>query len=186
MVFWANVINERTHNNRQRNYFSKKIIQKSHKWILKSNTHNTDWLVDPFMQVKSTWQTSTQISNWRAQADLKMYISYKDIYKCINFFFKNVIFLSIEYKINLKILQKLCLVCNLVAFQNRLITGLWRKHRIPPLSTNKKLSINSFKLSLPSVSFHGIFLTYKCETLVLKTTTWDVSITFVSPLRIFV
>ena len=74
------------------------------------------WLADPFMQVKSTRQNSTHISNWRAQADLKMYILYKDIYKCINFFFKNVIFLSIEYKIYIKILQKLH---HLVEFQNR-------------------------------------------------------------------
>ena len=35
---------------------------------------------------------------------------------------------------------------------------------------------HSFELSLPSVSFHGKFLTLKCETLVLKTATWDVSL----------
>ena len=38
----ANVINERTHNNRQRNYFSKSFYSKTHKLILKSNSCNTN------------------------------------------------------------------------------------------------------------------------------------------------
>ena len=36
------LINERTHNNRQRNYFSKKFYSKAHKLILKSNSRNTN------------------------------------------------------------------------------------------------------------------------------------------------
>ena len=152
-MFWANVINERTHNNRQRNYFSKKIIQKAINESLRAIPITLTGLWIHSCKWNQQWPNSTQISNWRAQADLKMYISYKDIYKCINFFFKNVIFLSIEYKINLKILQKLR---HLVSFQNRPSTGLSRKHWIPPLSTNKKLSILSnfpFHLCLFMVNF---------------------------------
>ena len=36
------LINERTHNNRQRNYFSKNVYSKAHKLILKSNSRNTN------------------------------------------------------------------------------------------------------------------------------------------------
>ena len=36
------VINERAHNNRQRNYFAKNFYLKTHKLILKSNSRNTN------------------------------------------------------------------------------------------------------------------------------------------------
>ena len=77
-------------------------------------------LMDPFTQVKSAEHMAKIIqhkSNQGAQADLKMYKTSKIKYLLIhNSLFKNVIFLTKEYNLYLKILQKLrCLV----AFQNR-------------------------------------------------------------------
>ena len=70
------LINERTHNNRQRNYFSKNFYSKAHKLILKSNSRNTNLAVDPFTQVKSAEHMAKniqQISNQGVQVDLEMY-----------------------------------------------------------------------------------------------------------------
>ena len=77
IVFWANVINERTHNNRRRNYFSKNFYLKTPKLIPKSNSRNTN-LAHGSVQWASKigWahgkNYSTQISNQGAHADLKM------------------------------------------------------------------------------------------------------------------
>ena len=71
------LINERTHNNRQRNHSSKSFYSKAH-WSLKAIRVTQIWLVDPFMQVKSAVRAhdknySRQISKQGAQADLKIF-----------------------------------------------------------------------------------------------------------------
>ena len=51
IVFWANVMNEQWQIN---NLISRKIFySKTDKLILRSNSRNTNWIVDPFTQVKS-------------------------------------------------------------------------------------------------------------------------------------
>ena len=66
IVFSANVINERTHNNRQRNYFAKNVYFKTHKLILKKQAIRATqtWLVDPFNeQVRSTEHVAKTIQH---------------------------------------------------------------------------------------------------------------------------
>ena len=56
MVFWANVINERTHNNRLANNLSKIFIKKNQELIINKliiNSRNTNLARGPFKQVKS-------------------------------------------------------------------------------------------------------------------------------------
>ena len=71
------LINERTNNNRRRNYFSKNFYSKAHKLILKSNSRHTNLARGSVHASKIGWahgkNYSTQISNQGAQADLKMY-----------------------------------------------------------------------------------------------------------------
>ena len=101
--------------------FLEKLYLKTHKLILESNSRNTNTAHGSVHASKIGWahgkNYSTQISNQGAQADLKMYKTSKIKYLLIhNSLFKNVIFLTKEYNLYLKILQKLrCLV----AFQNR-------------------------------------------------------------------
>ena len=110
----------------ERNYFSKNL--KTHKLILKSISHTGNLAHGSVHASKVRWahgkNYSTQISNQGAQADLKMYKASKMKYLEIHRFpFKNIIFLTIEYKMYLKILQKLrCLV----GFQNRQIAPIGR------------------------------------------------------------
>ena len=88
-----------------------------------------------------------------------------------NSLFKNVIFLTKEYKMYLIILQKLrCLI----AFQNRpsapMTDIFWISNsskdnfvkKSLPLSNRRKLSI-ILNFSFPSASFSGVFLTWKCK-----------------------
>ena len=90
-------------------------------------------------------------------------MKYLEIHK---FPFKNIIFLTIEYKMYLKILQKLrCLV----GFQNRQIAPIGRGKNLVNfeflnlvkksllLSTKRKLSI-LLNFLFPSVSFRGVIL----------------------------
>ena len=169
-MFWANVINERTHNNRQRNYFAKNFYLKTQKLIPKSNSRNTN-LARGSVQWASKigWahgkNYSTQISNQGAHANLKMYKTpkMKYIHKYINFQFENVILLTIGYKMYLKILQKLrCLV----AFQNRPSVPIGRDENFvnfeflerrfckeKPSFFREKKTKHSFELFLPICVF---------------------------------
>ena len=175
IVFRSNVINERIHNNRQRNYFSKNVYSKAHKLILKSNSRNKNLARGSVHASKIGWahgkNYSTQISNQGAQADLKMYKTSKIKYTQIrNFLNKNY----------LKIPKKLCY---LMAFHimpsapigpDEKFRVFWIprrkifKKKSLPLSSWRKLSIR-LKLLFPSVCFSGVFLTLKCEPLVLFT-----------------
>ena len=91
IVFSANVINERTHNNRQRNYFAKNFYLKTQILIPKSNSRNTN-LARGSVQWASKigWvhgkNYSTQISNQGAHANLKMYKTSKMKYLQIHKF----------------------------------------------------------------------------------------------------
>ena len=93
--------------------------------------------------------------------------------------------MTIEYKMYLKILQKVAawwrfktgqalrsavmkIPCILNSSKNNFIK------KSPPLSTWRKLSI-LLKFPLPSVCFSGVFLTLKCETLVLFTIAIELS-----------
>ena len=92
----------------------------------------------------------------------------------------------------LKILQKLrCLIPLPVVFQNRprtpigcnenfvnfeFLEGQFCKEELP-LSTKRKLPVSILlNFSFPSVSFSGVFLTLKGETLVLQTTAIELSL----------
>ena len=104
IVFWSNVINERIHNNRQRNYFSKNVYLKAHKLILKSNSCNKNLARGSVHALsKIGWahgkNFSTQISNQGPQADLKTYKTSKIKYTQIRNFLN---------KMYLKIPKKLC------------------------------------------------------------------------------
>ena len=96
--------------------------------------------MDPFTQVKSV-EHMAKIIQHKSQIralKLKLKMKYLEIHK---FTFKNIIFSTIEYKMCLKILQKLrCLV----GFQNR---------QIAPIGRGKNLVnfefLNLVKKSLP-------------------------------------
>ena len=84
------LINERTHKNRQRDYFSKHFYSKAQKLILKSNSRNTN-LARGSVHASKIGRAhgknySTQISNQVAQADLKMYKTSKIKYSQIRNF----------------------------------------------------------------------------------------------------
>ena len=87
------LINERTHNNRQINYFSKNVYSKAHKLIFKSNSRNTNLARGSVHASKISWSHgknySTQISNQGAGADLKMYktskINYPQIHNVLDY-----------------------------------------------------------------------------------------------------
>ena len=98
------LINERTHNNRKRNYFSKYFYSKAHKLMLKSNSRDANLARGSVPAIsKISWahckNYSTQISNQGAQADLKMYKTSKIKYTQIRNFLN---------KMYLKIPKKLC------------------------------------------------------------------------------
>ena len=93
---------------------------------------------------------------------------------------KNVFFLTIEQKMYLKRLQKLrCL--GWISKQDILRSAGTKTSfksskddfvtKIFPHSTQRKRSIH-LNFPSPFVSFNDLFLTLKCETLVLKTTAW--------------
>ena len=67
-------MNEHRQNSSQRNYLSK-ICSKTHNFILKSNSRNTNWMVDHFTQVKAAQDIKCQCQN-----RLK---SYKTFYETI-------------------------------------------------------------------------------------------------------
>ena len=130
------------------------------------------WLLDPFTPVKSAVRAhdknnSAQISNQGAQADLKMF---KHLRQNIH---KYLIFLTTEYKIYLKILQKLrCLM----AFQNRPGAPIGRDENVVYFEFlegqfYKEKRSFVWRFTFPSVCFSGVFLTLKCETLVSFTIT---------------
>ena len=80
------LINERTHNNRQSNFFSK-----AHKFIIKSNSGNTNLAGGSVHELVKSAEHSknrytTQISNQGAQAGLKMYKTSKIRYSQIRHF----------------------------------------------------------------------------------------------------
>ena len=52
-MFSTNVMDERTENNKQTNGFLENFNSKTHKFTIKSNSRNTDWIMDLFPQVKS-------------------------------------------------------------------------------------------------------------------------------------
>ena len=52
-MFSTNVMNKQTENNKQKNCFLKLFYSKTHKFTVKSNSRNTDWIVDSYPQVKS-------------------------------------------------------------------------------------------------------------------------------------
>ena len=153
----------------ERNYFSKNL--KTDKLILKSISRTGNLAHGSVHASKVRWvhgkNYSTQISNQGTQADLKMCETSKMKYLEIHKFpFKNIIFLTIEYKMCLKILQKLrCLV----GFQNRQIAPIGRGKNLVnfellnlvkkslPLSTKRKLSI-LLNFLFPSASFRGVIL----------------------------
>ena len=85
------LINERTHNNRQSNYFSKNFYSKAHKFIIKSSSRNTNLAGGSVHELVKSAEHSknrytTQISNQGAQADLKMYKTSKIKYSQIRHF----------------------------------------------------------------------------------------------------
>ena len=142
--------------------------------------------MDPFTEVK--WaehmakSNTKSISNWGTFCNFslapkrkiyKMSMKHLKIHK---FPFKNVIFLAIECKMNLKIQQKLhCLGC--ISKQTPCAplrkkqgwiprrTISWWKASLPP----QKESWAFFRtFSFHFLSFNGLFLTLKCRTLALK------------------
>ena len=52
-MFSTNVMNKQTENNKQKNCFLTLFYSKTHKFTVKSNSRNTDWIVDSYPQVKS-------------------------------------------------------------------------------------------------------------------------------------
>ena len=93
---------------------------------------------------------------------------------------ENVFFLTIEQKMSLKRLQKLrCL--GWISKQDMLRSAVKKTSlksskddfvtKIFPHSTKRKRSIH-LNFPFPFVSFNSLFLTLKCETLILKTTAW--------------
>ena len=93
---------------------------------------------------------------------------------------KNVFFLTIEQKMYLKRLKKRS--CLGWISKHDILRSAVKKTsfksskddfvtKIFPHSTKRKQSIH-LNFPFPCVSFNGLFLTLKCETLVLKTTTW--------------
>ena len=92
----TNVMNKPTENNKQTNCFLKIFIQKLISFTVKSNSRNTDWIVDRFPQVKSAEymaKINTKIICLRSGAfhnfSWKLYQKYIkrlwNIYKYINF-----------------------------------------------------------------------------------------------------
>ena len=124
--------------------------------------------MDPFRQVKSVEHMAKIIQHKSQIRALKLKLKMKYLEIRHKFTFKNIIFLTIEYKMCLKILQKLrCLV----GFQNRQSSPIGRGKNLVnfeflkgnlvkkslPLSTKRKTE-HSFELSLSCVSFRGVFL----------------------------
>ena len=97
---------------------------------------------------------------------MKLHIMGKKIIQ--KFSFKNVLSLTIEYRMYLKFLQKpRCLGwLNKVEFLERQFHS-----KMLLFVQKKKLSI-LLNFLFPFVSFIGVFSILKCKTLVLKTTTW--------------
>ena len=163
---WKNTVQQQTEK-----LFLEKFYLKTHQLIFKSNSRNTNSLVDPFTQVK-WWQNSTQISSLGAQADLKMYKTSLQYWQIHKFAFENVIFLTIENKIYLWFSKTSLLGC--VSKQVKLsatekISNSSKDDFVKkslPLSNKRKLSI-LLNLPFPSLSFSCVFSTLKCETLVL-------------------
>ena len=158
------------------------FIQKTHNFILKSNSCNTNLARGSVHTSKIGWAHGkniylTQISNQGAQGDLKMYETSKEKYLQIyKLPFKNVIFLTIKYKMYLKIVQKLrCLV----AFQQTLRSAVMKISWISnsskdnfvkkslPLSTKRKLPVSILlNFPFPSVSFSVVNLAMRNTGLV--------------------
>ena len=53
IMFLTNVMNKQTENNKHTNCFLNVFYSKTHKFTVKSNSSNTDWIVDSYPQVKS-------------------------------------------------------------------------------------------------------------------------------------
>ena len=52
-MFLTNVMNKQTENNKHTNCFLNVFYSKTHKFTVKSNSINTDWIADSYPQVKS-------------------------------------------------------------------------------------------------------------------------------------
>ena len=52
IMFSTNIVDERTENNKQK-LFLENFYSKTLKFTIKSNSRNTDWIVDLFQQLKS-------------------------------------------------------------------------------------------------------------------------------------
>ena len=48
IMFLTNVMNKQTENNKQTNCFLNVIYSKTHKITVKTNSSNTDWIVDSY------------------------------------------------------------------------------------------------------------------------------------------
>ena len=53
ILFLTNVMNKQTENNKHTNCFLNVFYSKTHTFTVKSNSINTDWIVDSYPQVKS-------------------------------------------------------------------------------------------------------------------------------------
>ena len=100
ITFLTNVMNEKTENNRQTNCFLKSFIRKPISLpSIKSNSRNTDWIVDPFTQLthvksvehmgkintKSVSTESGAFPNFSLKLHQKPIKRLWNIYKYINF-----------------------------------------------------------------------------------------------------
>ena len=61
IMFSTNIVDERTENNKQK-LFLENFYSKTLKFTIKSNSRNTDWIVDLFPQVKSAEHMAKLIS----------------------------------------------------------------------------------------------------------------------------
>ena len=157
--------------------FLENFYSKTHKLILKSNSCNTSLIVDPFTQVKSAEHMAKfdwiRFCGFSFTPIVKMYKTSIKPLQIQNFPFKNVLSLTMEYRMYLTFLQKLrCLGWfktsqALHREENKVEFLEWQFHNEKLSFVHKKETEHSFE---PSLSI--VFSILKCKTLVLKTTMW--------------